>query len=123
MGVVRLGQMFLDFTRQVRWQSAVDLRVVGASLGGGFLRLHRHRSLAAIDQGDLCRPLFAGTAELGAHAAQQLQLELVDHQLEQRHLAVARFDDAQQLFDGVRGLMGRRHGLIVPQSSSRRRSD
>ena len=100
------ARTFLDFTRQVRWQSAVDLRVVGASLGGGCLRLHRHRSLAAIDQGDLCRPLFAGTAELGAHAAQQLQLELVDHQLEQHHLAVACLDHTQQALDGM-GLGGR----------------
>jgi hypothetical protein len=62
--------------------------------------------------------LLAGAAELGANAAQQLQLELVDHQLEQHHLAVARLDHRRSsAFDGV-GLLGWacRHSSTVPMS-------
>lgn len=96
--VADLGQVFLDLARQVRRQAAIDLRVVGWSLCRCELGSGGHGGIAAIDQRYLCRPLFAGVAELGAHATQQLQLELVDHQLEQCHLAIARLDDAQQLF-------------------------
>jgi hypothetical protein len=37
--------------------------------------------------------LLAGAAELRSRAAQQLHLELVDHQLEQHRLGVAHPDD------------------------------
>ena len=45
--------------------------------------------------------MLAGGTELRANAAQQLQLELVDHQLEQHHLCIACIEDAQQRVDGV----------------------
>ena len=98
MAVAELGQVFLDVARQMRRQTAVDLRVIGGGRHRDTLGTHAQCGLVAIDQRYLCRPLFTGGAELGAHATQQLQLELVDHQLEQCHLAIARLDDAQQFF-------------------------
>ena len=76
-----------------------------------ILELARHLGVATIDQCHLRRPLLAGGAKFGTNAAQQLQFELVDHQLEQCHLAVARRNDAQQFVDVLGGLMGRRHGF------------
>ena len=98
MAVADLGQVFLDVARQMRRQTAVDLRVIGgAGTGTPFgtscsMRLGRHRSKASAPS--TARWMY----RIRNEPAQQLQLELVDHQLEQCHLAIARLDDAQQFF-------------------------
>jgi len=101
MGGRGLGAVHMRFARQVRRQAAVDHRVVG---GGGFGRSSRRLGLqhhCAVDQRGLRSQLLARCSELSAHPAQQLQLELFDHQLEQRNLAVACLDHTQQALDGV----------------------
>ena len=115
VGVADHGQVLPNIARQVRGHSAVDLRVVGRRLFVYRFGLGGHLGLATIDQFHLRRPLFAGRTELGANAAQQLQFELVDHQLEQCHLAVARRDEAQQFVYVLGWLMGRRHALEYAQ--------
>ena len=52
------------------------------------------------DERQLCGELFAGAAVLLARTTCQLKLELVDDELEQRHLGVALGDHAQQCVDG-----------------------
>jgi len=113
--VADLGQVLPNIARQVRGQTAVDLRVIGGGRCRCGLGSSDHRGLATIDQRHLRRPLFAGGTEFGANPAQQLQFEFVDHQLEQGHLAVARRDDAQQFVDVLGRLMGRRHGFEYAQ--------
>jgi len=75
------------FARQVSGQATVDATGVGGRCGRLAHRqlLQRHR----LDEAGLQIESLAGDAELRAHAACQLQLELVDHQLEPLHLAGA----------------------------------
>lgn len=81
------GANLVLFARKVRRQAAVDAAGIGgrrARLAYGQL-LQRHR----LDEAGLQVEPLAGDAELRAHAARELQLELVDHQLEPLHLAGA----------------------------------
>ena len=55
--------------------------------------------------------LFAGRAKPGPHLAQQLHLELVYQQLEQRHLSVARLNDSQERVNSVGRFGGLGHSL------------
>lgn len=105
---------------------AIDLRCVG-SIGRG-----RHDRRRAFIQWFVCQKsdlwvieLLAGRSEAGAKAAQQLQLELVDHQLEEHHFGVSLLDHSQQPFNGVGcggGVGRRRHVLHCAVRSARRTS-
>ena len=73
----------------------------------GWLGRRRLIQWFTLDQGHLRRiQLLAGTAELGAHALEQLQLELVDGEPEQGDLCPLRLYDAPQFSLGIAGLLG-----------------
>jgi len=101
IGRVTLGVVDPRLARQVLRQLALSaarlarLRL-GRLRGGGLAGLRGFGR----NERQLRVELFAGTPILLAHAACQLKLELVDHQLEQRHLGVALGNDAQQRLDG-----------------------
>lgn len=127
--VVRAGclrSIDLALARQVGGELAIDLRCVG---GIGRVRRDRRRAFIqwfVFQKRDLrVIELLAGRSEARAKAAQQLQLELVDHQLEEHHLGVSLLDHSQQTFDGVGcggGVGGRRHVLHCAERSARRTS-
>ena len=118
-GIGRCWTMHLALTRQVRRQLPID----GCVIGGIRLRCRLGRRMfiqwCAFDQGDLrVIQLLAGASVLGSARAQQLQRELVDHQLEEDHLGVALLDDAQQRFDGVGRGRGGWHGHLLCRPSA-----
>jgi len=98
----RCRAVHLVLARQVRGQ----LPIKPCAVRSFCLRRRLGRRLfiqwCALDQSDLrVIQLLAGATVLSPARTQQLQRELVDHQLEERHLGVTLLDDAQQRFDGV----------------------
>ena len=95
-GIGRGGTVHLVLARQVCGQLAVDAWAVGRIRLRRCLGRRVFIQWCAFEQGDLrVIQLLAGAAVLGSTCAQQLQRELVDHQLEEYHLGVALLDDAQ----------------------------